>query len=95
MNQSLRNLHSTVQYWKELRRSDSLDGREVAARIVNSVNSPEDSTWSIEHPAYDLIIAIAASLELPEEMTPNRAERWECIDALLSVLNDSVARSKR
>ncbi len=94
----LSTLSEVASYWKECLSllSSRTPDSEIASMIVSVVNNPNDSEWSDgvnSHPAYSLIFEIAASLELPPEMTDKRVERWSCIKALVRVLESECSGS--
>jgi hypothetical protein len=80
-----------VKYWQfcvnEL--NDAIDDKAIASHMVGVVANENDTEWGEgenAHPAYGIIFELAASLELPSDMTGMRNERWDCIRALVSVL---------
>ncbi len=93
----LKDIAEVTEYWKkclELLEAGRPD-TDVASLMVNVVSNDKDDDWSTStesHPAYSLIFELAASLELPPEMTGNRAERWHCIRVLLNVMEDEHTR---
>ncbi|SRR6266542_139323 len=91
----LENLKQVVKYWEQcLELLDSgADEQATASRMVGVVSNKQAVGWSDgvdAHPAYQLIFELAASLELPEEMTNRRSERWQCIRSLLPVLRTAT-----
>ncbi len=88
----LANMHDVAIYWQQC--LDELDRDEeetlVASHMVGVVSNKNDEQWGGPegHPAYSIIFELAASLELPPDFTGQRHERWECIRALVPVLEE-------
>lgn len=91
----LANLSEVARYWRQClsqRSTNSVDDTVIASHMVGVVSNANDERWSegsSSHPAYSLIFELASSLELPANMTGQRDERWQCIEALLGVLERS------
>lgn len=92
----LESIAEVIEYWGQCLEL-LVQGRsehEVARRMVGVVSNPREAAWSSDpllHPAYPLIFELAASLELPDGMTSRRSERWDCIQALLRILEEPPA----
>jgi len=87
----LKNIAEVAVYWQECLKQldDGAPERQVASQMVKVVSNSKDSNWSSgheSHPAYPFIFELAASLELPDELTTERQERWNCIRALLQAM---------
>ncbi len=87
----LQNLQEVIAYWRECLGllDQGYPDQQVAALMVNVINNDHDEAWNsgpISHPAYSLVFELAGSLELPEDMTVQRPERWHCIRALIDVI---------
>ena len=93
----IRSLKEAIEYWQQCLDllDKDVDECVAASRMVGIVSSEYAIVWSEgvdAHPAYQLIFELAASLELPEKFTGQRAERWQCIRALLPVLKRVVSK---
>lgn len=88
----IKTISDVVLYWRACVRllDDGLSDQEVASHMINIASSIYDDQYGSgngAHPAYQLIFELAASLELPPEMTGRRSERLQCILSLLDVLD--------
>jgi hypothetical protein len=89
--QDISNMRNVTNYWRlclaELDNGE--DDGQVASHMVGVAASKYQQDWGngrTAHPAYQIVFELAASLELPVNITDWRHERWECIRALVSVL---------
>ena len=97
--QNLNSMEDVTGYWLHCLHEldEGADDKEVASHMVGVVSNPHNEEWGSgfgphSHPAYPIVFELAASLELPPDMTGERPERWACIKALVGVLRESYVR---
>lgn len=95
----IRELREIVGVWRDLvaqrRANSTCNDQEIASFMVGASVSIDVNKVATTHPSFGMIFDIAAEMELPENFTNGRRERWECIEVLLSLLETKVGAAKR
>lgn len=91
--QTITDMSGVTSYWRQCLNEldEGKDEMSVASHMVGVVSNDNNERWSSgpdSHPAYPIVFDLAASLELPENFTGQREERWACVRALIGVLEE-------